>query len=166
MLRIGKCDGNYNEESDFRSWAGDLFKALAKRGLLPEELLPGLLALVSIKSASADLSNPSFNVVPMPALKKVGTDQTRFKAPVEAAVQLLAGGDGAMGGERSTVAVTVDLSALPYLQYLPGDHLVVYPSNDAEVRTHVEVRAMALFVFASPPSFFFRLASRQVVIDR
>jgi sulfite reductase alpha subunit-like flavoprotein len=73
---------------------------------------------------------PSVQVVQCPPGKKPVEDINRFVAPVKHTKQLLS--DAA--GDRATTLVTLDLSSMPYLQYSPGDYLLVYPENSPKVR--------------------------------
>jgi sulfite reductase alpha subunit-like flavoprotein len=73
---------------------------------------------------------PALKVAPAPADAAAKVDRARFSAPVKAARQLLASGSS----DRATTLVTLDLSASPFMQYSPGDHLVVYPENSPKVR--------------------------------
>ena len=74
---------------------------------------------------------PALKIVAAPEGAAPKPDPSRFTAPVKDAVPLLAAG---AGGDRATTLVTLDSGELPFLQYAPGDHLVVYPENEAEVR--------------------------------
>jgi hypothetical protein len=69
-------------------------------------------------------------VVPAPPGAAPKPDPTRFTAPVKAARQLLANA----GGDRATTLVSLDLQSLPFLQYSPGDHLMIYPENSPKAR--------------------------------
>ena len=89
---------------------------------------------ISVSNAMAKVGPPVFNIVPMPGLKRTKEDITRFSAPVKSVTQLLSNATTT----RSTVRIVVDLSELPYLQYSPGDHLVVFAANDPAVRAYAQ----------------------------
>jgi sulfite reductase alpha subunit-like flavoprotein len=72
---------------------------------------------------------PSVQAVACPPGKKAAEDVERFVAPVKSTKQLLSDSTG----DRATSLVTLDLSSMPYLQYSPGDYLVVYPENSPKV---------------------------------
>jgi sulfite reductase alpha subunit-like flavoprotein len=72
---------------------------------------------------------PSVQAVACPPGKKAAEDVERFVAPVKSTKQLLSD----TTGDRATSLVTLDLSSMPYLQYSPGDYLVVYPENSPQV---------------------------------
>jgi sulfite reductase alpha subunit-like flavoprotein len=73
---------------------------------------------------------PMLKVVPAPPGATPKSDPTRFTAPVKAARQLLTNA----GGDRATTLVSLDLQSLPFLQYSPGDHLMIYPENSPKAR--------------------------------
>jgi sulfite reductase alpha subunit-like flavoprotein len=73
---------------------------------------------------------PSVQVAQCSPGKKAVEDVSRFVAPVKHTKQLLSDATG----DRATTLVTLDLSSMPYLQYSPGDYLVMYPENSPKVR--------------------------------
>lgn len=73
----------------------------------------------------------SVQVVPCAPGKKAAEDVNRFAAPVKSSKQLL---EESAAGDRATTLVTLDLGSLPYLQYSPGDYLVMYPETSPKVR--------------------------------
>ena len=111
-------------------------RGVACKGKLARRTFRAESLQISVSNAEAKVGPPVFNVVPMPGLKHTKEDISRFSAPVKSVTQLLSGATAA----RSTVRVVIDLSDLPYLQYCPGDHLVAYAANDAEVRACTRLR--------------------------
>ena len=71
----------------------------------------------------------TIKVSPAPAGAKAKEDPARFSIPIKSTKQLLS----AAGGDRTTTLVTLDLASYPFVQYSPGDHLVVYPENSPKV---------------------------------
>ena len=86
--------------------------------------------LLSESRLPVQVKPPTLRVVPAADTAAAKTDVTRFTAPVKSARQLLS----TSGADRATTLVTLDLARLPFLQFSPGDHLVVYPENDQKVR--------------------------------
>jgi hypothetical protein len=184
---MGKCNGDGNEEADFRLWVSDLLVKYAEEGLLKAPLLerlqarllldqadttvrflfPPLLFCIlcfaprglccggdhwmdrssklclhilnasqrghgrQLRGASAlQVKPPTLKVIAAPAGSKAKEDGSRFPVPVKSSKQLLVGGSG----DRATTLVTLDLTSLPFVQYSPGDYLVVYPENSPKAR--------------------------------
>lgn len=78
---------------------------------------------------------PTLRVLSAPEGTRAKVDVSRFTAPVKASRQLLASN----GGDRATTLVSLDVTQLPFLQFSPGDHLVIYPENDRKARPMVHI---------------------------
>ena len=55
LLPVGKCDGDGNEEADFRLWVSDLLERLVGEGLLRPADLEGLQARLLLRQADTSV---------------------------------------------------------------------------------------------------------------
>ena len=64
---VGKCNGDGNEEADFRLWVSDLLAKYAQEGLLKEDKLAELQAPLALDKGETTVRPPALRLAPAQA---------------------------------------------------------------------------------------------------